>query len=429
MFALPLSSTITLLAIVFIQGVCMKTRFLLSVGLILLSFENSSAQWTKASETFSDGVRCLVAKDSVLFAGSDNGVLFSSDNASTWSSISPTLLQQSVMSVAFVGTDIFAAANGSGGGKVFRSSDGAKTWSVVYGGWLGQEMWCLLINGSNIYVGTDSGLVLSSNGGTTWTTLNSGLKVPDSYFSAVIDNGILFIGNLHGGIYKSTDKGSTWALANFGVNSVRIFSLTTMGTKLFGGTSVGTGGVYISTDFGVNWTLSNSGLSDPNVTSFAVSGASVFAGTTGGMVFLSTNGGANWVNMNGGSGLPRINSLVVSGGFLFAGTSVGIWRRPLSEMITSVESSKAPLVFSLYQNYPNPFNPSTTLRFDLAKRTYVTLKICDLLGRAVAVLVEGSREPGHYELQWDASSVPSGIYFYRLQAGEYVETKKMIFLK
>ena len=88
-----------------------------------------------------------------------------------------------------------------------------------------------------------------------------------------------------------------------------------------------------------------------------------------------------------------------------------------------------PPAFHLDNNYPNPFNPSTTIRYDLPTRSYVVLKIYNLLGQGVATLVDKEKPGGRYGVRWDAAGVASGIYFYRLQAGDFVETKKLILLR
>ena len=101
-------------------------------------------------------------------------------------------------------------------------------------------------------------------------------------------------------------------------------------------------------------------------------------------------------------------------------------------LITSVEKledSIIPETFSLSQNYPNPFNPSTTIRWQIPEASNVTLKIFDIPGREVATLVYEYRTVGRYDTEFDASHLPSGTYIYRLQAGEYVESKKLVLLK
>jgi len=88
-----------------------------------------------------------------------------------------------------------------------------------------------------------------------------------------------------------------------------------------------------------------------------------------------------------------------------------------------------PKVYELSQNYPNPFNPATTIQFSIADLRFVELKIFDLLGREVRTLVSEERAAGSYSAKWDASNLPSGTYIYRLKAGSYTETKKMILMK
>jgi endonuclease/exonuclease/phosphatase family metal-dependent hydrolase len=85
--------------------------------------------------------------------------------------------------------------------------------------------------------------------------------------------------------------------------------------------------------------------------------------------------------------------------------------------------------FRLYQNYPNPFNPRTVIRFELAEKSHTQLTIFDILGREVAILVDQQQPAGFYHIQFDASNLASGIFFYRLEAGDLVSTKKMILMK
>jgi photosystem II stability/assembly factor-like uncharacterized protein len=90
---------------------------------------------------------------------------------------------------------------------------------------------------------------------------------------------------------------------------------------------------------------------------------------------------------------------------------------------------KVPVEFTLAQNYPNPFNPSTTISFTLPSRSFVSLKVFDLLGREVATLVNENKNAGACSVRYDASTLTSGVYFYRLLAGSFIETKKLLLLK
>jgi len=83
----------------------------------------------------------------------------------------------------------------------------------------------------------------------------------------------------------------------------------------------------------------------------------------------------------------------------------------------------------LQQNYPNPFNPSTSIQYAISSTQFVTLKVYDLLGREVATLVNEEKTTGSYEVEFNGNNLTSGIYFYKLQAGSFVETKKMVLIK
>jgi hypothetical protein len=92
-------------------------------------------------------------------------------------------------------------------------------------------------------------------------------------------------------------------------------------------------------------------------------------------------------------------------------------------------AGELPSGFALLQNYPNPFNPSTTIRYGLPSRSHVTLTVFNTLGQRVATLVEGEQEAGYHEAVFDASGLASSVYLYRLQAGNQVESRKMILMK
>jgi hypothetical protein len=97
--------------------------------------------------------------------------------------------------------------------------------------------------------------------------------------------------------------------------------------------------------------------------------------------------------------------------------------------INSVEENISPSEFILYQNYPNPFNPSTKIEFRIADFEFVNLKVYDILGNEVATLVNENKPTGSYEVIWFTENLPSGVYFYRLQAGQFNQIKKMVLVK
>jgi hypothetical protein len=106
-----------------------------------------------------------------------------------------------------------------------------------------------------------------------------------------------------------------------------------------------------------------------------------------------------------------------------------VWRFRTGFVGIKPIGTEIPKEFRLYDNYPNPFNPTTKIRFDIPGQTLATLTVYDVLGREVATLVNDQLNPGIYELEFDGLNYPSGVYYYRLTADKYVETRKMILVK
>jgi subtilisin family serine protease len=123
---------------------------------------------------------------------------------------------------------------------------------------------------------------------------------------------------------------------------------------------------------------------------------------------------------------PSLQGKTVSGGRLNVYNSV-----VLIQNLTANGniSGVMPKFYNLYQNYPNPFNPSTVIRYDVPKAGFVSLKVYDAIGREVAVLVEKTVESGVYDAVWNAESLTSGVYFYKLEAEGFAKTNKMVLIK
>ena len=94
-----------------------------------------------------------------------------------------------------------------------------------------------------------------------------------------------------------------------------------------------------------------------------------------------------------------------------------------------INNTQTPAEFKLYQNFPNPFNPQTSIRFSMEKESIVSIEIFDITGKKIAALLNEKKSPGEYEVFWNAANYPSGVFFYRLTAGEFSEEKKMVLIK
>jgi len=413
-------------------------RFLLNLILIFFCFFPISAiaQWTQfAPGTYPFSytwIESIVGDGTNIYTGThSNGVFRSSDGGTTWTAISSGLPTGSfVYRLVIIGGKIIAGTTNFWG--MYQTTDNGASWTKI--GFTGIEIYSFAKIGENLFAGTSVGADISTDNGTTWTNVAIDTK---EKVKALAVNGSKFFAGITGGewidyshytygVYLSTDNGLTWSWpTNIGFNKV-VITLSAVGNHLFAGTS---SGVYLSTDDGGSWTAANNGLTNTNITSAVVSGNNLFVGTNGGGVFLTTDNGASWSAVNTGLTNLYVYSLAVIGNDLYAGAMMsGLWKRSLSDIVTAVEDDKInqPANFALHQNYPNPFNPTTTLSFAISHSSLVTLKLFDVLGKEIAVLVNENKSAGNYEINFDASNLSSGIYFYKLQAGNFSSTKKMV---
>jgi hypothetical protein len=221
----------------------------------------------------------------------------------------------SVMTFAVSGTNLFACTLGGG---VFLSTNNGTSWTAVSSGLTSTVVWSLAVSGTNLFAGTGGGGVfLSTNNGTSWTAVNSGLTNTGVWSLAVIGTN-LFAGTDGGGVFLSTNNGTSWTAVNSGLTHPGVWSLAVSGTNLFAGTLGG--GVFLSTNNGTSWTAVNSGLTNTIVNALAVSGTNLFAGTYEGGTCLSTNNGSSWISVNNGLTNSNIRSLSATDAALFAGT-------------------------------------------------------------------------------------------------------------
>jgi len=234
-----------------------------------------------------------------------------------------------IQSLAKIGSTIIA---GSGNG-IFISTNNGTSWTAIDSGLVIQDaITSLAMSGNNLFAGTDCGVFLSTNNGTRWTAVSSGLPQTIyygytqqifTYVNALAVSGQDLFAGTNYGVYLSTNNGASWTAVDSDLTPT-VNALAVSDNAIFAGTA--NLGIYRSTNNGTSWTAVDSGITDSAyVFSLAVSGNNIFAGTSNG-VFLSTNNGTSWKAVD--SGLPSftyVNALAVSGNTIFAGMSTGIF--------------------------------------------------------------------------------------------------------
>jgi photosystem II stability/assembly factor-like uncharacterized protein len=417
-------------------------RTILFLTFSLLIHAHLWSQWTHINSFPAAYTKDIISSGSILYAGSyGTGIYKSTDASATWVQVNNGLIttqSRNVNQLLLTGSILYSASDDG----IYKSTDGGSNWVkkstglMVGGGALYLFTMSIYENNGVLFTGAYTGIYRSTDGSESWQVTNiSGSAVMAQYF--VNHNGILFAARETNNMpysYTSSDGGSVWSELN-NINFPTITYLSE-GSVLWAGTI---DGVWLSTNNGLTWYERNNGLSaDPYSSSIIrVNGMLITSLKFGGSgVYRSSNNGLNWENI--GSGLPFLSSiekLFVYNNNLIAATSQGLYERNLSEIVGIQKGNNIlPQAYRLHQNYPNPFNPSTIIKFDvpdfsLSKESLVTLKIYDALGREISVLVNGKLSPGAHEVNWDASNFPSGIYYYKLESGNFSESRKMILLK
>jgi hypothetical protein len=402
---------------------------------------------------------------SVAWAVGDHGSVFrTTDGGTTWTSVGASLrlanrftvcLEAINATTAFVGgvnwSDMSGSVPPNDTTFVWRTTDGGGNWCVVFAQPHGFVDAVKMISPTEgIGVGDPVGgkftLIRTTDSGMTWSRIpteplqmNGELGLNRSlctYGTEHIWFGTSAGNNISAAVYRSTDAGLTWFRTNTPLPYLVLnvwFSDSLHG--LCSDTSLAR-----STDGGVTWLpIGLPGWDwysyDQGWLAFAsVSGAKDLWATLDTTVYRSTDWGSSWA-----IAFSNTNDTLLYGSFATAGDSMAGWFTTTGAnivackgLITGVEvlaTGGVPTEFGLSQNYPNPFNPSTTVKYELPKTSHVTLTVYDLLGRQVSVLVNERREAGVHEVRFDGSNLASGVYFYRLQAGNFVQTKKMLVVK
>jgi photosystem II stability/assembly factor-like uncharacterized protein len=381
----------------------------------------------------------LIDKNGALLVGTDSAGIFRSvDKGRTWTQTSLTLpfitqIFQDTMGSYYAGT----AENG-----VYSSQNNGVSWTKIpdqVGLSSGRRFNCLEVSYNIWRFTTDTTQFIVSKdlmGGTDEGIFCNILNMMfPSWLPTWIMNGS-YTAFCHAGAQGMLGFGSDGTICQRTVDDVSWINRSRVDqnvaavvkisdTLIF---SFGSRGVYRSDDTGLTWTQTKSGITDTSLISATVSSKGIlFAGSTRGSIYRSTDGGEQWTLI---ATLPYpVRCILLDEMEILATSGARFYRSSLTEVSSSFRRPTVPERSELGQNYPNPFNPSTTFSYDLTKAGMVTLKVYDILGREIATLVNGQKQPGSYRVTFNGSSLVSGVYFYRLQAGEFSETKKLLLLK
>jgi photosystem II stability/assembly factor-like uncharacterized protein len=420
-------------------------------------------------------------------SGTGNGIYLTIDGGGTWIPL-PGGPSTGIQTIKISYSNPFVLYVGTYTQGMYKSTNGGANWIQIDNGLIPEtsrmqiQAICIKPDDPNTVVITiwdglnqaTQGVFKTTNGGVSWVPSNNGLGVYRNFLSLAcspLQPNTIYMGSSspivvtqYGPtrIFKSYNFGSSWINSSTGMDTtidaycpVRDLSISSIDTNvilaglIWNYTTLG--GPWVSTNAGSLWIQKTNGFADPVAPIRSVliepsSNNKFYIGATGsgsspGGVWTSTNGGDVWFNIN--HELMDSNHTVRSLAFrttdstLFAGVSDVFYGTPgIFEYSFNLVGKKnlrnnSPISFSLSQNYPNPFNPITKIKFSIPNGVLgqTFLSVYDIIGREIAKLVNEKLSPGTYEVEFDGSNYPSGVYFYKLKTETFNETKRMVLIK
>jgi photosystem II stability/assembly factor-like uncharacterized protein len=365
-----------------------------------------------------------------VLAATNSGLIRSTDDGIDWEPIGMADTEISSVVVSSDGT-IFAS-HSIYSPTIYHSTDLGVHWSVTpYSSdtlAFNDIVHVLAVSPHGyLFAGTSRGTLRTSDKGFTWATLPS----TEFITLAVAPNGDVFgtAGPFEGGLYRSTDDGNTWTELDttnpypyWDINAIAFNA----NNEMFLNSDDTSEEIFKSTYDGNVWTESNQGLlPNTSIGSIAINrNGSICLGTDSGF-YLSTNDGISWYLNNDGLMDKTIQCLdITTNGTILAATSRGIFRtQPSSASVSTkpIENQNIPL-----SNSPNPVQHSTFIRFYLSQRSFVTLTLFDATGREVGTLASEFMDAGEHEVPFQRGTLPSGVYFYRLESGVRSTARAMV---
>jgi hypothetical protein len=428
-----------------------------TIFFILLVAQICFGQWMQVGLD-DKSIKDIAVQNSNIFAViSDSSVYRSLDNGNNWTMI----VDSGALDVALSPTGkVFMVKDTSGSvflvGDLYYSLDSGETWIWVNileqiadsTWWSGYPSRITVSPEGIVFCGLSQfveyiceHLAKSTDDGLTWTTPGDsvlGGNLFDFRGQYVITDGVTSGWGSYGeSIHLSSNSGVTWDYLGSAYPHTFpcLLGLFSNHNIIMGGPKISYWGepkeVYISTDMCTTWTTIASINTQVGLSWSSGLLEGMLVGTEDSGVFLFSDEGDSLGSRNEGLTNLNVHALTLdNNGYIYAGTDNGVWRRPLSE-VTSVEDNliEAPSSYILSQNYPNPFNPNTKIKYSVPELSQVQIKVFDVLGNEIETFVNEEKPAGTYELTWYAESLPSGVYFYRIQAGDFIKTKKMLLLK
>ena len=378
-------------------------------------------------------------KDGKMLTGNWGGKIYrSADEGGTWSLINPQMSVKYIWSLGVDGDYIYAGTEQG----LYVSSDNGKNWKLAFGNNI--EIRSIFVKDNKVYAATwGGGVYYSEDNGTTWKNINDNLVGIPFTSIVVTDKGTIILGSFDSGIYRSTDGGKNFENVNIDYRFIWTLAVNSKG-YLFAGTYGN--GIYSSIDDGNSWEK-DFGVTARYIYSFKIDADNnLFASSWSSGVFVAKNGGtlrkgtaSVWHKLGlAGMGVTS----VIQGetpNILFAATEDGKLYKTENALLGVSNPTSTPYKFELLQNYPNPFNPTTTIKYTIptkiengqtkGKGIHVTLSVYNALGQRIAILVNKELTGGSYTVKFDGRNLPSGIYFYRMNAGNFSTVRKMLLLK
>lgn len=289
---------------------------------VFFSTDNGSS-WHAANNGLHGLVSSLAVSGNSILAGTSNGIYRSTDNGSHWNRSNTGLTHTRVHCITVTGDSVFITTdNQYGRGYIHLSTDNGASWKqikTVSENILGE---IFFINGA-IIAGTIDGCYLSGRDDTTFTKASPDLEHDDVACFAMRGT-TLFAGLWSGGLLSSPDSGATWTAFDNSLSGKTVYTLTVRGNYLFAG--IYNDGVYRSSDNGQTWSRTSTGLQKSSVKAFHGNGNNILAGTINEGIYRSSDDGASWVAVNAGFFARQVTSLIANDNDLFAGTSGGVFR-------------------------------------------------------------------------------------------------------